>query len=100
MNPCSQFLVFFSKQILGLIGSQIDIERIFSIIHILTNLEKYHLQLENLENLISMTKNWPNDVRVGVQAHSSMLELINCELDFKELDEFQNSFELEELNED
>jgi hypothetical protein len=52
MNLCSQLLVFFSKQVLGIIGSQIEIERIFYLTHILANLKKCHLQLENLENLI------------------------------------------------
>jgi hypothetical protein len=45
-------------------------------------LKKCHLQLENLENLIFMSKSWPNAVRVG------------C----KELDEFESSFEQEESN--
>jgi len=93
-------LVFFSRQILGMISSQIEIERIFFLIHIFTNLKKCHLQLENLENLNSMTKNWPNDVRVGCKAPSSLLEFIDCEIDLKVLDEFENSFEQEELNED
>jgi hypothetical protein len=52
MNLCSQLLVFFSRHILGIISSQIEIERTFSFIHILTNLKICHLQLENLENLI------------------------------------------------
>jgi hypothetical protein len=100
MNLCSQLLVFFSKQILRIIGSQIEIEKIFSLILILTNLKKCHLQLENLENLISVSKNWPNDVRGSCKAPSSLLELIDCEIDLKELNEFGSSFEKEELNED
>ncbi len=47
-----------------------------------------------------MNKNLPNDARVGVKACSNMLKLIDCEIDIKELDEFENSFEQEELNED
>ncbi len=47
-----------------------------------------------------MSKNWPNDVRVGCKAHFNLLELIDCEIDLKELDEFEISFEQEELNED
>jgi hypothetical protein len=72
----------------------------YSLTHILINLEKYHLQLENLEKLISMSKIWPNDVRVCCKALSSLLELIDCEIDLKELDEFESSFEQEELYED
>jgi hypothetical protein len=100
MNLCPNYWFFFSKQILGIIGSQIEIEKMFSLTHILINLKKCHLHLENLENLISMNKNWPNDVRVCCKAPSCLLELIDCEIDLKELDEFESSFEQEELYED
>jgi hypothetical protein len=100
INLCSQSLVFFSKQILGIISSQIEIEKVFSLIHILTNLKKCHLQLEYLENLISMNTNWPNGVRVCCKAPSNLLELIDCDIDLKELNEFESSFEQEELKED
>jgi hypothetical protein len=63
-------------------------------------LKKCHLQTKNLENLVFANKNWPNDVRVGCKAPSSLLELIDCEIDLKELDEFESSFEQEKLNED
>jgi hypothetical protein len=43
LNLCSQLLVFFSRQILGIIGSQNEIEKIFSLTHIFTNLKKCHL---------------------------------------------------------
>jgi hypothetical protein len=63
-------------------------------------LKKCHLQLKNLENLILMNTNWPNDVRVGCKALFSLLKLIDYEIDLKEVDEFESSFEQEELNED
>ncbi len=47
-----------------------------------------------------MSKNWPNDVRVGCKALFSLLKLIDYEIDLKEVDEFESSFEQEELNED
>jgi hypothetical protein len=100
MNLCSQLLVFFVPKKLRVIGSQIEIEKIFSLIHIQINLKNCHLKLENLENLISVNKNWPNDVRIGCKAFSSLLELTNCEIDLKELNEFQSSFKQEQLNED
>jgi len=43
LNLCSQLLVFFSRQILRIIGSQIEIEKIFSLSHIFINLKKCHL---------------------------------------------------------
>jgi hypothetical protein len=43
MNPCSQLLVFLVRQKLGIIGFQIEIEIIFSLVDIYTNLKRYHL---------------------------------------------------------
>jgi hypothetical protein len=40
---------FLIKQILGIVGSQIEIKNIFSLTEILTNLKRCHLQLDNLE---------------------------------------------------
>jgi len=48
-------IVFLAPQILGIVGSQIDIKRIFSLVGILTNLRR----------LIFVSKNWPNVPRMG-----------------------------------
>jgi hypothetical protein len=48
---------FCVRQILGIIGSQIEIEIIFSLPRILTSIRKCHLQLENLDKLIFVSKN-------------------------------------------
>jgi hypothetical protein len=58
--PCEGFL---ARQYLGIPGSQIEIERIFSVASILTNLRCSRLGLENLNNLIMIYKNWPSDSR-------------------------------------
>jgi hypothetical protein len=47
---------FLAHQILSIEGSQIEIERIFSLVGILTNLKRCHLQLENLEKNIFLNK--------------------------------------------
>ncbi len=52
-------------QILGIVGSQIQTERIFSLVGNLINLRRCHLQLKNLEKLINVNKNWPNDYKVS-----------------------------------
>jgi hypothetical protein len=38
---------FFTYQILNIDNSQIEIERIFSLVKIFTNIKKCHLQLDN-----------------------------------------------------
>ncbi len=55
----SMFLIvgFCAREILGIVGSQIEIERIFLLVGILINLKRCHLQLENLNKLIFVNKN-------------------------------------------
>jgi hypothetical protein len=52
---------FCAKQILKVVGFQIEIERIFSLARILTGFKRCRLQLENFDKLIFVSKNWPND---------------------------------------
>jgi hypothetical protein len=47
---------FYVKQILGIIGSQTKIERIFSLAGILISFKRCHLQLENFHKLIFVNK--------------------------------------------
>jgi hypothetical protein len=69
MKPCCQ--------ILGIVGSQIEIKNIFSLTEILTNLKRCHLQLDNLEKWIFMNKNWLNDARMGCKALNNLVMLID-----------------------
>ncbi len=73
----------------------------FPLLKFLTIWGKCHLQSKNLEKLISVNKNWPNDARVGCKAPNNLVQLIYFELDLKhELDEFGDSFKQDELKED
>jgi hypothetical protein len=48
-----------------------------------------------------MIKNWPNDARVSCKAPHNLVELIDLKLDLKhELNEFEGSFEWDELKDD
>jgi hypothetical protein len=46
-------------------------EHIFSLVGILTNLKKCHLQSKNLEKLVFVNKNWLNDSKVSCMEASS-----------------------------
>ncbi len=70
---------FLAQQILGIVGSQIEIEMIFYLTEILTNLKKCCLQIENLEKLIFVSKNWPNDLRIGCKSPSNVLEFLEMD---------------------
>jgi hypothetical protein len=63
---------FLTRQILGVVGFQIEIERIFSLDGMLTNLRRCHLQTENLEKLIFVNKIQPNDLRIGYKSPSKL----------------------------
>jgi hypothetical protein len=76
MFPTIGFLV---KQILRIVVFEIEIEKMFSLVGILTNFKRCCLQLKNLEKLIFVTKNWPNDVRVGCKAPFTLIKLIDFE---------------------
>jgi hypothetical protein len=47
---------FLARQTLGIVGFQIETERIFSLAGILTNLRRCRLQTKNLEKLIFVNK--------------------------------------------
>ncbi len=88
---------FLIKQILGIIGSQIEMKNVFSLIKILINLKRCRLQLDNLEKWIFMNKNWLNDARMACKPLNNLVTLINSKLDLKqELNEFESSFEQHE----
>jgi hypothetical protein len=73
-----RFLVvsFLAKQILGIINSQIQTECIFCLVGTLTSLRRCWLQYENLDKLIFVSQNWPNDPRVGCNMLSTLVEFI------------------------
>ncbi len=54
---------FYVKKILGIVGSQIEIEIIFSFARIIISFRRCCIQSENLDKLISVSKNWPYDPR-------------------------------------
>ncbi len=83
--------------ILGIVRSQIETEIIFSLARILANLRRFKLQLEILEILIFVSKNWPNGPRIGCKSPSNLVEfIIHGDLE-KELEEFESSFERDEV---
>jgi hypothetical protein len=52
------------RQILGILGSHIEIEGISFIACVLINLQWCCLGVENLDKLVMIYKNWPVDVQV------------------------------------
>jgi hypothetical protein len=65
----------------------------------LTNFRRCKLQTENLENLIFVSKHWPNDSKVRCKASSNLLEFIEI-MDGdpeEELEQCEGGFERDEV---
>jgi hypothetical protein len=88
---------FLTHQILGIVGSQIEMQKIFLLASILTKLMRCHLQLNNLERLIFVRKKWPDDFRIDSKPPSNLVELIEKDLDFEEFEKLESSFEQDGL---
>jgi hypothetical protein len=82
---------------LGIVGSQIEIEIIFSLARILTSLRRCRLQSSNLDKLIFVSKNWPNDLRIGCKSYYSLANFIESDINLNE--EFEGVFERDEIME-
>jgi len=65
---------------LGILVSQIEIEIIFSIIIVFTTLTRCQFQIDNLDKLIFVHKNWPSDLHVGCLKPSNLADF--CEVEF------------------
>jgi hypothetical protein len=51
----------FVHQIFGIMGSKIKTKKIFLLVGIFTKLKRFCLQLDNLDKLIFVNKNWHDD---------------------------------------
>jgi hypothetical protein len=66
---------------LSIVGFQIETKRIFSLARILINLKRRHLQIENLEKLIFINKNWPNDLKMGCKSPFNLMQFLDRDID-------------------
>ncbi len=55
----------WAHQVLGVISSQIEIEKIFGVVGVIMNFQQFILRIKKLGYFILATKNWPNKVHVG-----------------------------------
>ncbi len=82
-----------------IVGFQIEIEIIFSLVNILDNLRIGRLQSNNFEKLVFVNKNWLNDVELGV-TFFYFVKLIEFDVGSKEkIKGLEGSFEQDELKE-
>ncbi len=75
---------FLTWHTLGVVEFQIETKIYLLLVGIFTNLRKHLLQTENLEMLIFINKNWPNDLRICCKFPSNLLKFLEKNLDLKE----------------
>ncbi len=80
---------------MGVVESQIEIDRIFSLVGILTNLRRCRLKTENLKKLMFVNKNWSNNPKIGCKSPSNLVEFPEKDVDLEE--EFEGEFERDEV---
>jgi hypothetical protein len=64
---------FNVRKILEIVGSQVEIDKVFSLVGIFTSNRRCHLQLDKF---IFVNKNWPTDPRIGCKTPFSLMHLI------------------------
>jgi len=61
-------------------------------------LKRCHLQLNNLNKIIFVSKIWPSDPRVGYSSPSNLIELLRFILpQRKKIEQYEGEFERNEL---
>jgi hypothetical protein len=87
---------FLAKQILGILGSHIETERVFNLASGLTTLRRCKLKVDNLDRIITMVKNWPNNP-LNCSQHKGLIDFLKVEFvlakDNYDLIEESNYFE-------
>ncbi len=71
------YVGFVSWQKNLIVGSQIEVEKVFSVASICTNLQCFQLGIEKFEMPINIYKNWLNDVHI--KGLVSMKQFMNME---------------------
>jgi hypothetical protein len=95
---------FLVKQILGILRSHIEIERVFNLASGLTTLKCCRLQVNNLDRIITMVKNWLDGPHLNCSQHKDLTYFLKVESilakDNYDLIKESNSFEKLELDRD
>ncbi len=89
---------FCARKILKMVRSQIETKIIFPLNGIFTSIRKCRLQLENLDNLIFVNKNY--DPRISCKSSFSLIDVIEMDVNLEaNLKEFERAFERDEIME-
>jgi hypothetical protein len=71
LEPKFSYVGFF-----GVLSLQIEMERIFCMASILISLKRCPLRIENMENLLLIYQNWPNDARLNCKTMKGFVSFL------------------------
>jgi hypothetical protein len=71
-------MAFLANQILGIPRSQIEIKRFFSLVEVWKTLLQFCLQLENLDKIITIVKNWLYDSCMNCIPNKNMKDYLKA----------------------
>jgi hypothetical protein len=74
-------IVTITQHILGIPTNQIETKHIFSIATILTTCCKCHLQIDNMDKLVFVNRNWPYDLGIGCSKPNDSTFVYEMEFD-------------------
>jgi hypothetical protein len=60
-----QMLASLANKFFGILGFQIDTEKVFSLTSVLITLRHYYLQVQNLDQIISIINKWSDDLHLN-----------------------------------
>jgi hypothetical protein len=69
---------FFACQVLGIVGSHIEINNFFNVVGVISNLKWYWLGIDNLDKFILIIKNWHSDACVGCDGPLKPKAMAKC----------------------
>ncbi len=72
-------VVFLAKQILGIPRSQIETKKVFSLARVLITLQRCQLQVINLDKIITIVKNWRNNLCTNFMPNKTMKDYVKVE---------------------
>jgi hypothetical protein len=72
-------VAFLTKQTLSIPKLEIEIERVFSLLGILVALKQCRLQVENLNMIIKIVKNWLDDLCMNCMQNKNTKDYLKVE---------------------
>ncbi len=89
---------FCARIFLRIVGSQIETKIIFPLNGIFISLKRCRLQLENLDNLIFVNKNHPNNPKIGCKCFFNLVDFIEMDVNLEiDLKKFERAFERDKI---